>query len=454
MRAVASILATMAALLGACSTAQAQSSDSESFVFFGGVAGASLDFASITQADVLVSGNVYVEYRGTPDAGCATHGVCGISGTLVWEPGRHGQLVVERVRIHGKVKLIGDLGFYNASNVTHTRRESASGPTGLCGDIGTETLGTSIFSRGISSSLHVGLGDAVSGFATTHCPGPLDSDVLRLLPIRPLRHSVIKHGRGSVDLSTTRPFRAGGFSGVLHSTVTLKFGKPRRPRIPSFGDIKFPRLRIARARYRIDRVSGSLTAAFGGVSDPSLCMPLDACGVTGTITQSLPRGTGEFELSTLAPASRPKRDLLRAIGVSTRGSLKGLGAEGLGVWKANSGTLQATVKRDDGSAPCSDSLPMRTGFLFASVTQRGLRLDYVSDAFRTRCEGPLETDLAGDEGLASGHVPLSALRHRRVTIRLRTGAKFSGGAYSGTTQPALTVTLTRTGFSSRVVSFP
>jgi hypothetical protein len=423
-----------------------------SFILIGG---ASPDLASVTQADVLVSGNVYVEYRGTPDAGCAARGVCGISGTLVWEAGRHAQLQVQRVRVHGKVKLVGDVGFYNASNVARTRRDPTSGPTGLCGDIGTDTLGTSLLSnRGLTSSLHLRLGDAVSGFATTHCAGPLESDLLPLLPTRPLRHSVIKHGGGTLDLSTTRPFRAGGFSGVLHSTVTLRFGKPRRPRIPGFGHIKGPRVRIARARYRIDRVSGSLSGAFGGVSDPALCMPLDACGVTGTIAQSLPRGTGELDLSTLAPPSRPKRDLLRAIGVNTRGSLRGLGASGGGVWKASSGTLQATVKRGDGSAACSDSLPMRSGFLFAGVTKHGLRLEYLSEAFRTRCQGPLESDLAGDEGLASGRVPLSAFRHRHVTVRLTTGARFSGGAYTGTTRPALTVTLTRTSFSSQVVSFP
>ena len=64
---------------------------------------------------------------------------------------------------------------------------------------------------------------------------------------------------------------------------------------------------------------------------------------------------------------------------------------------------------------------------------------------RTRCGGPMQTDVASVRSFASGSVPTAALRHRQVTIHLtRNRAIVPTAAWQGSLKSDLTVTLVRT----------
>jgi hypothetical protein len=73
-----------------------------------------------------------------------------------------------------------------------------------------------------------------------------------------------------------------------------------------------------------------------------------------------------------------------------------------------------------------------------------------ANLLRTRCPGPASDDLSGP--LASGSFPLSAFRHRRVTLRLTTGTGYTTAGYRGRARPDLTIVLRRTRVKDSVVT--
>jgi hypothetical protein len=66
------------------------------------------------------------------------------------------------------------------------------------------------------------------------------------------------------------------------------------------------------------------------------------------------------------------------------------------------------------------------------------------DPLRTRCPGPGAADAGAERGLARGTLPLRALAHRRVTLRLTRGGDFGADGYRGSTRADLTVVVRRT----------
>src|SRR3954464_3188027 len=61
---------------------------------------------------------------------------------------------------------------------------------------------------------------------------------------------------------------------------------------------------------------------------------------------------------------------------------------------------------------------------------------------RTRCPGPGGLEAPSD--FATGSFPIGILRHRRITLHLTRGGRYSSGGYSGRATPAVTVVLRRT----------
>lgn len=464
-RALVTTLGVLGLLVWACPAA-GQSLDQTFFIGTGEITGAnSIDLP------VAVSGSIAVDFHGSQAAGCAALGRCGLSGSEVLDPGKRGDLVLAVERIRGKRKLFGLLALGergSVSTVAHTERASAAGPPGMCGDLNAPISGISLLNARPASSLSVRVGGSSVALLgddlfVTRCPGPLESDLLPLLPSRRLPQSVIRHG-GSMDLSTTRPFTAAGFAGTLRSTVVLRFGHRRR-NSPSSGTIRPSRaskhrLRVIEVVYRIEQVTGSVGLAFSGLGDPAQCLELDACGATGTVDESPAATAGSFVFSSITPASRDRRGVRTLLGLARDGDTSHVGADGYGEWHSRMGRVQASLSWTDGGAPCVDRLPMRSGYLAGSVERSRFTLQYAptgtDDSLHTHCGGPFQGDLTGSGGaLASGSLPFTALRHRTVTMHLtRPPAVVPTTGYSGSVTSQITVTLRREKVREQTFSVP
>ena len=420
-----------------------------------------------TDLQVAIRGAVAVEYHGSPAAGCARLGLCDVSGNITWDPGRSGVLTVEKYVQQGQRRLAGYLitGSQTAAEVT---RLTPGGQTTVCGDAEDGLSGLSSVSSRSLAALSLRLVDSgLADFTTTRCAGPLGEDLVKLLPVRPLARSVLD-GKSTklIDLSTTRPFSVGGFAGTLRSSVVLRVGpKVKRPRtyeetLQELNDIlaKYRKpVRALEARYKVSHVGGTLAVAFHGAGQ---CADLDSCGASGT-TEFQPNGSkGELELDAYLPMQRPWRDLRTAFGLAHGGRLKGARVTGYGYWRSSSGTLASSVAHADGGPTCTDTVPVRTGDLYVALAGDRLLLSYdlgggFGEAAETRCPGPLMGELPLFQTLAQGSVPVSVLKHRRITAHLKlASAPFSAPGYLGTTQQDLTVTLRRVGVRTRKRTLP
>jgi hypothetical protein len=445
-------LATSVLMLVTASAASAQGV-SEIFVTTGGRDSFSLkDLLSQVTVPVDVSGGVAVEYHGSTAAGCAAIGVCDVAGSVTWNPGTQATLSVTRYVSHGKRKLSGLLGFYGSGNPSSTTALVTRGGGHLCSDVldGGSSAGASAPSN---AALQLRLVSPMQpDFLTSRCAGPLQSDLLGLLPVRPLPRSVLHGATRSMDLSTVRPFSSGGFSGTLRSTIRLRVG-PRSKR-RSLQD--FPKLihfRTVDVSYRVTKVSGSLAFAFRG--DPRLCADLDACTSSGTVSVSEDRARGDFAIEVLADRKRPWADLLAALQLSRHGNSRGIFARGSGFWTSRAGRLSASVA---GAQSCRDAVPLGGGDLSAETRGKSLVLTYNvfagNEAEHTHCAGPMLADAAVDYTLARGSVPLRALRRKTVTVHLtRKPGDHSAGAYVISGQGGLTVTLRRNTVRRSTVDF-
>ena len=142
-----------------------------------------------------------------------------------------------------------------------------------------------------------------------------------------------------------------------------------------------------------------------------------------------------------------RRDLRRALGLEGGRRARGVLRFGYASWPEH-GTVRSDLKRD-GAPDCADTepLPMEGA---ANLVYSGDRLhaSYAGDLFggdllRTRCPGPGAGDAAGEGGLASARVPLTAFRKRRITLRLTGGHAYATDGYSGRSQPDIAVVLRR-----------
>jgi hypothetical protein len=448
------LLATLATSVILLATASAASAGgvSDIIVTVGrGENAASAALLSQVTVPVDVSGGVAVEYHGSPAAGCAAIGVCDVAGSITWNPGTPATLSVTKYVSQGKRRLTGFLSFYGGGSIATTTALVTRAGGSLCSDVLDGRAGPDANTPS-AAALQLRLVDVVQpDFLATRCAGPLQTDLLGLLPVRPLPRSVLHSGSRSVDLSTTRPFSRGGFSGTLHSTVKLRLGPQQEERslVGEFDQIHF---RTVHASYRVTKVSGSLAFAFRG--DPRACSDLDACDSSGTMTVSESLARGRFSLEALGERNRPWNDLLAALELTRHGDRRGIVAAGFGEWTSRSGQLSARLS---GGQSCQDAVPLGAGDLNGITRGTRFVLTYevgLSGSQHTHCAGPLLGDAAADYALASGSVPVRALRHRTVTVHL-TGkpGEHSTGGYLISGQGDLSVTLRRTSVRRSTVDF-
>jgi hypothetical protein len=411
---------------------------------------------SETALTVCVTGRLTVTFAGDPATGCADRGLCGYSGTETFKPEGVGELNIATFAHRGgryrvaTLALGGDPGGPVASAV---QRSQANGSTTACSDQDQSSGG--FFSSPVSGGLvTIGLAHAAAPFLGTRCAGLLDTDITAALSARTVALRRILHGTHTIDLRSRRRFASPRLGGTVDSTIVLTLRQQHRTSSGGFSPPPSPprskRIRHVEVTYRVARVGGSAVATVRSSPVAAVCGPFDACGLHGTI--DVAPGTtsgGTAFLGAGARLRRPKRDLLAALGLSSRGNPAGIGVSGDGFALVR-GTVSADVTQPQDA--CRDQVGLREFVLVVHrhtnrlVVSLAPGVSQASDPLRTRCPGP---DLVGPR-FTSASLPLSTLRHPSFTAKLN-GDSFSNGPYRVTTRSTLTVTLHRTKVTTHIL---
>jgi hypothetical protein len=397
-----------------------------------------------TDVPVCETGQVEVSFTSDAPTPCG----CAYIGTDTWQPQGGGDLNVLAYRRKGRRQFDTGLLLGGAASVRDAvQRTQASGQVSACSD----TDDDSGFGGFISPPVHAGrlvvsLVQAGASLIETRCAGPLPVDVARVLPSASISLSRIVHGGGSIDLRGSHAFAAHGFSGVVRSTLVLRLGRARASHpsqavpVPS-GPARGKQIRSVVVTYRIEGLRGSAVAQVGALADPGECAPFDACGLRGTITTApgLARG-GTVSVFASTFAARPRRDLLAAVGLGTRGNPAGIGVAGGGGLSLHGSVAADLIQdgecRDETRLPAASvQVQSHAGHVLISLSPLSTQ---ATDPLRTRCPGP---DL-GEHALVVSTLTHSALRGRVITVALH-GNSFSDGPYRVRTRSTLMLTLRR-----------
>jgi hypothetical protein len=172
-----------------------------------------------------VTGSERVDFAGDAGAGCADHGVCGISGSETFTPDPPGADSVAFVLSSGKTTL----GAIDLSGST-TASVTTAGADAPCTDtLEVDQASTALTSAagGWLAELHgtgglPGLSGTDAGVFATHCAGPRVADLVsaKVLPrttIKSVDRKTLK-----LDLvSAGKPFSAAGFAGQVTAEVRI-----------------------------------------------------------------------------------------------------------------------------------------------------------------------------------------------------------------------------------------
>jgi hypothetical protein len=299
--------------------------------------------------------------------------------------------------------------------------------------------------------IHLAIGQSAGGLippelsapvSSGHCAGPRGADLAKLLPSMVVSPASFVRGGTVFDLSGTRPFGAGGFSGQVISTVKAKVIRPSALGIqtqilttsPSSGRgtaVRTIRLVVAHLRYRLAPAFGSFTTTIGGAADPA-CRALDMCAGIGTLGYSFTTLGGDLDLDGEAVVhGREPRGLRAVVAYIARHG----GFEGSGALRAHNG--QTVERFAQGGQTCADTVTAQPPALDALShgTAVAVRFDSpdasVADQLRTRCPGPTEDDVIGAHSLAAGLASAYDLASDHPRIVIRGGRSFSGEGFSG-----------------------
>jgi hypothetical protein len=381
--------------------------------------------------NVSVSGSLTYTWHGDPARGCAAAGVCDVQGELILRPMGDAQ-----VSVFGSGH--GDQIFVDVSGVVRVQRRGAD--PGECVDVVQTGIGLDIRLASKSASQALLNAPADSG----RCAGPLATDLANM-PI-PFRHS-----GASYELSKTKSFVAGPFSGSFVSSLALRpvsnpgFGSSQSSGSTSGPTRSHAVLEQAQLSYRVIAGSNEIQTLFGAAD--SGCQVLDACGASGSLALLVsPPNTFTIEASRLVHVSRTRRDVLADL---THGRLTLLGGAPL------KGYVDETYDWSDGSS-CRDSVPtpqlqLVVGAPAPSPSRSRVPVGLNSDlgpngeVLRTHCPGPADSDLIGQNGiLAAGSVTAGELLHRRFTVTLTAPSEFMGLGYTGSRSGSIQLELTLT----------
>jgi hypothetical protein len=417
-------------------------------------------------SDIAIEGTVTVDFHGDTASGCAAAHLCDVRGSLRWDPSGGGSVAAIGYRRHGHRFEEGFLSFGFSDNSqghfgtsARVRREGV--PGSLCADAANEQFAEAQSAARRGTAIELRLLDlpsrtAASGTALqTRCAGPTTGDLAELLPAHRVTERTLIRGHRTLDFSADREFAAHGLAGTLHSTVTVRvlgghtIDNQTIPR--GFPPTRKRRVRDVEVAYRVESVSGSVVTAVRGRGDPDLCTPLDACGISGSVSIAPSASSGTAFASATAPARISGRKLRRALGLARGAPPRGVRRYGQAFWARDLGSVTADLTRL-GAPACSDSVPIQGGgTLFLSYAANRVHVTYAGgsvfegpDLLRTHCPGPSAGDVSGSGALASGSIPLRAFRQRRVTFHLTRGRGFRSSAYSGRGSADVRIVLRRT----------
>jgi hypothetical protein len=145
----------------------------------------------------------------------------------------------------------------------------------------------------------------------------------------------------------------------------------------------------------------------------------------------------------------PRIALRRALGLAPGPRRSNVPVYGYLFWNRGRGTVTAALERR-GEPACRDTSPLSSGAIDLRV--RGRRVTARSggggafagdELLRTRCPGPLLSDLPRGKLLAVGRIPRRALSRRRLMLHLDQGASAVTPGYRLRSRPHLTVVLER-----------
>jgi hypothetical protein len=413
-------------------------------------------------ATVHVAGQVVVNFHGDPAAGCAEAFRCDVErSTLRWTPPDRGQLYLSGIR--GR-RLRGYVSFYAPDQAVRTLaivQRSAVDGTHICADAQGQSyapyssvvVGRRALRLGLQSRPHV-FGPLTGSQLATRCGGPLPADFVPDLPTRRVSLRALRRGPTEVDLAGSASFSAAGLAGTVRSTVALRVDRARvrireARRRPRRAARRGPPIRNIAVEYRIARVTGSMPIDVA--ADPRVCEPLDACGLSGTLTVTPGPAKGEGYVYAYGRVS--KTALRRAVGLARGPAPRKVSAYGYVLWDRARGTVRSMLDRN-GTPACRDSAPLSSGALELRARRRQLTARLTSGAFglglggellQTRCPGPVLADFGIRRRLAVGHIPRRAMRRKTLRLHLDEGAQARTSSYRLRSRPDLTVVLEREG---------
>jgi hypothetical protein len=253
------------------------------------------------------------------------------------------------------------------------------------------------------------------------------------------------------DLSSTKPFGSGPYTVTIKSTI-----RARRPAGSGAGGSAtsgssgvgiFPGPKSHKGlvedvsvQYRITGITGAVTTAFAGRPDP-FCVPLDACGSSGVVTDAISGAEGRFEFDAQRVVKR-RVSRREALGDLRSGRLPLLDT---GVLLAD--RLSANVGWPVGSA-CSYALRQLNALDVNALESRHHGKVLLSlqtpgeDPFHAACPGPVATDVLGSsDTLARAVMPATELGRQSLRLVLSGHGRFVAGSYAGSRSAGVTLGL-------------
>jgi len=407
-----------------------------------------------------LAGALEVEFRGTSEAGCVVAMTCDVSGTASYLPNGEGRLFVNTFRrANGSVRreasaFVFGFGQAAAQTIGIVRRGEQQ-----CVDVRAANDG-SLQARLVGDAIVLGLTpnprSSFSGdLLRTRCAGPRAADVLAAIGTRRISRASAAGGR-TVSFAADAPFLAPGLSGTVRSSIRVVLARAsrhvvrRRPARRRSVPRRVPRTQQLRVPLRLVRAEGQAVVDF--TADPASCRRLDACGLAGTTTIG-PRPPATPASLFLSVRSRSRAAALATIGLGGARPARIAFGGGGATWADDAGTAGTTATRDGAPSCASRADPLAGGSLELRVDRATRRLTarlYGAGLGVSRCAGPVAGDLqsnghfqGGAPVLASGSIPLTALRRPRQTIALTQGGALAGPGYRGQVRSTISLVLER-----------
>jgi hypothetical protein len=317
------------------------------------------------------------------------------------------------------------------------------GPAATCADASASPFGGETAGVIAGRSVTIGVLHAGGSLLATRCAGPTDADLAGSAPTATLPLARLLHGRTVLNLSGARTFASHGFAGTLTSTLTMQLGRPQSEggRPPG---AKTQPTRTVTEHLSLVQVRGQLSAAFSATANPIVCGLLDSCGASGTLTlEDTPRQISA-EVIASAPASRPYRDFLTALGLSRSGHARGIAVVMIVGWQAN-----VVATRSQAGQTCTDTAP--TGGVSLAFGSGVGQFGALAGPWRTRCPGPA---LGNPTPLLTGAFNRSVLAHRQFALTARATGSVADDGYLTVSRGSLSIVLRRGTVTQQVVAQP